>query len=185
MGERGAPGNTGDDGIGLPGKVGPRGTPGLVGATGQTGVKGQKGEPRETPDDSNQPVAFTVTRSSASDVSTDINTRLPFQHAATLLPGTSFDLETGTFTCSVPGTYVFMFSVCKYRSSSELFVQLRKNGDMVVSGYNTDSSHWESLSGSMVLVLQRRDTVYLTMRGRTGGTSGHDTSFSGFLLYPE
>ncbi|XP_038076769.1 complement C1q subcomponent subunit B-like [Patiria miniata] len=184
MGERGAPGNPGDDGIGLPGKVGPRGTPGLVGATGQTGVKGQKGEPGEAPDDSNQRVAFTVTRSSLSDVSTDINTRLPFQQTATLLPGTSFDLETGTFTCNVLGTYVFMFSACKYSGSSELWVQLRKNDDVVVSGYST-GSHYESMSRSAVLVLQQGDTVYLIMRGRVGGCSSHDTSFSGFLIYPE
>ncbi|XP_038077262.1 collagen alpha-1(X) chain-like [Patiria miniata] len=184
MGERGTPGKPGDDGIGLPGKVGPRGTPGLVGATGQTGVRGQKGEPGETPGDSNQPVAFTVTRSGALDVSTDINTRLPFQQTATLLPGTSFDLETGTFTSSVSGTYVFMFSMSKYPSSSVLYVQLRKNDDVVVSGYSS-ASHWEPMSGSAVLVLQQGDTVYLTMRGRVGYASNHDTSFSGFLLYPE
>ncbi|XP_038076457.1 complement C1q subcomponent subunit B-like [Patiria miniata] len=185
MGERGTHGNPGDDGIGLPGKVGPRGTPGLVGATGHTGVKGQKGEPGETPDDSNQQVAFTVRRYSAPDVSTSIDTRLPFQQTATLLPGTSFDLETGTFTCSVSGTYVFMFSMNKYPSSSTLYVQLRKNDDVVVSGHSTALSHYESLSGSAVLVLQQGDTVYLTMRGRVGGGSSHDTSFSGFLIYPE
>ncbi|XP_038077249.1 caprin-2-like [Patiria miniata] len=126
MGERGTPGNPGDDGIGLPGK-----------------------------------------------------------QAATLLPGTSFDLETGTFTCSVSGTYVFIFSVCKPSAGSELFVNLRKNDDVVVTGYNTGPNRYGSLSGNAVLVLQRRDTVYLTMRGRAGGAASHDTSFSGFLLYPE
>ncbi|XP_038063272.1 complement C1q subcomponent subunit C-like, partial [Patiria miniata] len=183
MGERGAAGPQGDEGIGQPGKIGPRGVPGVVGPTGETGVKGQKGEPGEAPDDSNQRVAFTVVRTSSSDTSTSHDTRLPFQATETLLPGTSFDLETGTFTCGVPGTYVFMFSVCKYSPSSALYVYLRKNGDAVVSGRSSDSSHNEQVSGSAVVVLQRGDTMYLTMHGRAVG--GSWTSFSGFLLYPE
>ncbi|XP_038063327.1 C1q-related factor-like [Patiria miniata] len=162
--------------------MGPRG---FVGPTGETGVKGQKGEPGEAPDDSNQRVAFTVVRTGHSDTSTSGATRLPFQATETLLPGTSFDLETGAFTCGVPGTYVFMFSVCKYPSSSRLYVHLRKNGDVVVSGLSNDSSHFEQVSGSAVVVLQRGDTMYLTMHGRAHSNSWHYTSFSGFLLYPE
>ncbi|XP_038063389.1 complement C1q subcomponent subunit B-like [Patiria miniata] len=186
MGERGAAGLKGDEGIGQPGKIGPRGVPGVVGPTGETGVKGQKGEPGETPDDSNQRVAFTVVRTSLSDTSTSRDTRLPFQEAETLLPGTSFDLETGTFTCSVPGTYVFLFSVLKYPSSSDLFVYLRKNGDEVVSGFSNDSSHYEQVSGSALVILQRGDTMYLTMAGRAQSHPNiRYTSFIGFLLYPQ
>ncbi|XP_038077250.1 collagen alpha-1(X) chain-like [Patiria miniata] len=188
MGERGAPGNTGfkgDDGIGLPGKIGPRGVPGIVGRIGETGVKGQKGEPGQTPDGSNQRVAFTVVRTSSSDTSTSRDTRLPFQQTQTLLPGTSFDLETGTFTCTVPGTYVFTFSVLEYTSSTTLNIHLKKNSDWVVTGYSGDSTNQEQVSGSAVLVLHREDTVYLTVLGRAGSDSFHFTSFSGFLLYPK
>ncbi|XP_038077265.1 collagen alpha-1(X) chain-like [Patiria miniata] len=188
LGERGAPGNTGskgDDGIGLPGKIGPRGIPGLVGTTGMTGVKGQKGEPGETPDDSNQRVAFTVVRTSPSASSTSHDTRLPFQETETLLPGTSFDLETGTFTCYMPGTYVFTFSVLKKYGTS-LTVHLVKNNDKVVSTYSNGDSSRDQLSASAVLVLQRADTVYLTIHGTANSHSSyHHTSFSGFLLYPE
>ncbi|XP_038069672.1 complement C1q and tumor necrosis factor-related protein 9-like, partial [Patiria miniata] len=187
-GQLGLQGRTGIAGEpGLIGPIGPQGDTGpkgSVGQTGRTGVKGQKGEPGEAPDDSNQRVAFTVVRTSPSDTSTS-HTRLPFQATETLLPGTSFDLETGTFTCGVPGTYVFMFSVRKSSSSSNLYVHLRKNGDAVVSGYSTDSSHYEQVSGSAVVVLQRGDTMYITMRGRAYSDSDHRTSFSGFLLYPE
>ncbi|XP_038079022.1 collagen alpha-1(X) chain-like [Patiria miniata] len=185
MGDRGAPGNTGskgDDGIGLPGKIGPRGIPGIVGRIGETGVKGQKGEPGQTPDDSNQRVAFTVVRTSTSDTSTSHDTRLPFQETETLLPGTSFDLETGTFTCTVPGTYVFTFSVL---SHSILYIHLKKNNDWVVNGHSGDSTIQEQVSGSAVLVLHSEDTVYLTIHGRAGSNSYRYISFSGFLLYPE
>ncbi|XP_038077241.1 collagen alpha-1(X) chain-like [Patiria miniata] len=188
MGERGATGNTGskgDDGIGLPGKIGPRGLPGFVGGSGETGVKGQKGEPGETPDNSNQRVAFTVVRTIHSDTSTSHDTRLPFQQAETLLPGTSFDLETGTFTCSVPGTYVFTFSVLKYSNSGTLFIHLVKNNYHVISTHST-SNQLGQLSGSAVLVLQRGDSVYVTMYGRAQSSSTfHYTSFSGFLLFSE
>ncbi|XP_038077711.1 collagen alpha-1(X) chain-like [Patiria miniata] len=188
MGERGAPGNTGskgNDGIGLPGKIGPRGLPGFVGENRETGVKGQKGEPGETPDDSNQRVAFTVVRTRSSDESTSSDTRLPFQQTETLLPGTSFDLETGTFTCSVPGTYVFTFSVLKYSNSNSLNINLVKNNHKVITTYGQSSQRGQ-LSGSAVLVLQRGDTVYLTMSGRAySDSTNHFTSFSGFLLFSE
>ncbi|XP_022110943.1 complement C1q subcomponent subunit B-like [Acanthaster planci] len=185
VGAVGHPGPKGNDGMGLPGKVGPRGPPGLIGNTGEAGVKGQKGEAGETPGNSAPLVAFTVTRRSGSDPSTSHDTHLPFEHVETLLLGTTFDLATGTFTCNVAGTYVFTFSVGKY-SSSRLWVHLRKNNDVVVSGGNNDSSHNEQVSGSAVLVLQRGDSVYLTMFGRAYSESTyHTTSFSGFLLHAE
>ncbi|XP_038077238.1 complement C1q subcomponent subunit B-like [Patiria miniata] len=188
MGDRGAPGNTGskgDDGLGLPGRIGPRGIPGIVGRIGETGVKGQKGEPGETPDDSNQRVAFTVVRTSSSDESTSYDTHLPFQQTETLLPGTSFELETGTFTCSVPGTYVFTFSVLKHSNSGSLNIHLVKNNHRVITTYGQANQRGQ-LSGSAVLVLQRGDTVYLTMYGRAFSQStSHYTSFSGVLLYSE
>ncbi|XP_022097775.1 collagen alpha-1(X) chain-like [Acanthaster planci] len=185
IGPVGNPGPKGDDGSGLPGKVGPRGPPGLVGAIGEVGVKGQKGEPGEAPDNSAHRVAFTVTRVTVSDTSTSQDTRLPFEQVETLLPGTSFNLATGTFTCNVPGTYVFTFSVNKH-SSRYLWVHLRKNNVSVISGGSYDSNQYEQVSGSAVLVLQRGDSVHLTMSGRAnGGSPNHYTSFSGFLLYPK
>ncbi|XP_022110947.1 collagen alpha-1(X) chain-like [Acanthaster planci] len=185
FGAVGNPGPKGDDGMGLPGKAGPRGPPGLVGAIREAGVKGSKGEPGEASDDTAHWVAFTVTRTSHSDTSTSHETRLPFEQFKTLLPGTVFDLATGTFTCSVPGTYVFTFSVGKY-SPSNLYVHLRKNDDQVVSGASTDHSPNEQVSGSAVLVLQRGDSVYLTFNGRAyTGSNRHYTSFSGFLIYSQ
>ncbi|XP_022099672.1 complement C1q and tumor necrosis factor-related protein 9A-like [Acanthaster planci] len=187
MGERGAPGNPGpkgDDGISLPGKIGPRGPPGLGGPKGASGVKGQKGELGEAGEALETPrVAFTVTRTTSSAASSSYNTRLQFQETETLLPGTSFDLESGAFSCNVSGTYVFMFSVRKQNPSSDLHVKLWKNGVVIVTGVSTDSSHYEQVSGSAVLVLQQGDSVYVTMKGTAYSDSDHETSFSGFLLY--
>ncbi|XP_022111598.1 complement C1q tumor necrosis factor-related protein 3-like [Acanthaster planci] len=187
MGQRGGPGNPGPkgkNGMGLPGEIGPRGRPGTVGPTGEAGVKGQKGEPGEPGETPG--VAFTVTRTTNSDTSTSSLTHLAFQHTETLLPaGTRFDLDTATFTCKVPGTYVFMYSVLKHPSSSSLSVYLRKNNSVIVSGYSNDSSKYDQVSGGAVVVLQRGDTVYLTMTGRAYSDSDHESSFSGFLLFAE
>ncbi|XP_022110018.1 complement C1q subcomponent subunit B-like [Acanthaster planci] len=186
VGDVGNPGKKGDNGMGLPGKVGPRGPPGSVGAVGEVGVKGQKGQPGDTADISLHQVAFTVTRTSHSDPFTSHNTRLPFDQIETLVSGTSFDLATGTFTCNVPGTYVFTFSVCKYNHSGNLWVHLRKNEYFVVTGFSSVSSVNVQVSGSAVLILHQGDSVYLTMSGRTNSyTREHTASFSGFLLYTQ
>ncbi|XP_022110009.1 collagen alpha-1(X) chain-like [Acanthaster planci] len=183
IGAVGNPGPKGDDGMGLPGKVGPRGPSGLVGVTGESGIKGQKGEPGETLDNSVQQVAFTVTRRTHSGTSESYSTRLSFEQAETLLPGTEFDLPTGTFTCNVPGTYVFSFSVCKYYSISSLWVSLRKNDDPIVYGGSSDVNRYEQVSGSAVLVLQQGDLVYLAMYGMAYTEPTFPAStFSGFLL---
>ncbi|XP_038076225.1 C1q-related factor-like [Patiria miniata] len=170
---------------GLPGPFGQPGPKGEVGVTGPKGDEGKKGEPGETSHCCTQQIAFNAVRTSDSDTSTSGDTRMPFQETKTLLPGTSFDLQIGTFTCNVSGTYVFMFAACKHPSSSSLSVYLRKNGDWIANGYSNDSSHYELVSGSAVLVLRRGDTVYLTYRGRAHSNSNHDITFSGFLLYPE
>ncbi|XP_022105862.1 uncharacterized protein LOC110987437 [Acanthaster planci] len=185
MGQQGIPGKIGpkgDNGMGLPGETGRRGLPGFVGPTGEAGVKGQKGEPGEAPNDTAYRVAFTARRMTDSDTSTSYGTRLAFEETGLLLEGTSFDLATGTFTCNVPGIYMFMFSLCKDRSVDELDVQLRKNGDPIISGASINQSNHDQVSGSTVVVLEQGDTVYLTMYGRVHSNRGNYVTFSGFLL---
>ncbi|XP_022097827.1 complement C1q subcomponent subunit B-like [Acanthaster planci] len=185
VGALGNPGPKGDNGIGFPGKTGPRGPVGEVGAPGKAGIKGQKGEPGEMPDDSVHQVAFTVMRTSVSSKFSSLDNRLAFERVQTLLPATSFDLATGTFTCNVPGTYLFTFSVYKYNHEINLYVQLRNNNNIIVTCFSHESILSEHVSASAVLVLQRRDSVYLTMKGQTWSDNNHYTSFSGFLLYAE
>ncbi|XP_022099679.1 complement C1q tumor necrosis factor-related protein 3-like [Acanthaster planci] len=178
----GLPGSPGGCGPRGPrGDAGPVGQPGLGGLPGEAGIKGQKGEAGESPDASTHRVAFTVRRTTSSDISTSDNTRLAFEEAETLLPGTSFDLATGTFACDVPGTYAFMFYVLTNSDSSFIDVHLRKNDEWIVSSYSPTDGQ---ASGGALLGLQSGDTVYLTMRGRAWSESvQHYTSFSGFLLF--
>ncbi|XP_022110738.1 complement C1q and tumor necrosis factor-related protein 9-like [Acanthaster planci] len=178
----GLPGSPGACGPRGPrGDAGPIGPPGLGGLHGGDGAKGQKGEPGESPDVSTHRVAFTVRRTTSSDVSSSDNTPLAFQEAETLLPGTIFDLATGTFTCDVPGTYMFMFYVLRYSASAHTDVHLRKNSEWIVSSFTPTDGQ---ASGGALLGLQRGDTVYLTVRGGAWSESvQHYTSFSGFLLF--
>ncbi|XP_022110564.1 complement C1q and tumor necrosis factor-related protein 9-like [Acanthaster planci] len=185
IGAQGPPGSTGpkgDDGIGLPGETGPRGPPGSEGRAGAIGSKGQKGERG----DSAHRVAFTVTRISPSAISSNSDTHLPFDQTETLLPGTVFDLETGTFTCTVPGTYFFTFSVLRpSRFRESVRVHLKKNAYGVVSGESHETiGGGNQVSASAVLLLQQGDSVYLTYHGQAyGWRTTHFSSFSGFLLY--
>ncbi|XP_038077237.1 collagen alpha-2(I) chain-like [Patiria miniata] len=62
----------------------------------------------------------------------------------------------------VPGIYVFTFSVLKHSNSGHLVIHLVKNNHKVITTYG-ESNQRGQLSGSAVLVLQRGDTVYLTV----------------------
>ena len=181
-GTPGNPGPKGGDGIGLIGMTGPRGRPGIEGQTGETGVKGDKGEPGDTVAVSpRQRVAFTLRRRDSFS-SSDESTRLPFQEILTRTRDADINVETGTFSCNLPGTYAFMFSVTKFGGGT-FYVHLVKNNDIIVSGSSADDK--ESVSGSAIFYLQPGDTVYLTMAGRTMQWSYFQTYFSGFLLYEE
>ncbi|XP_022110686.1 complement C1q-like protein 3 [Acanthaster planci] len=144
-------------------------------------------EPDKTPNRPNQQqIAFTAVRSNDTQPCYNHTTPLAFQQTVTLLPGTSFDLKNGTFTCTVPGTYAFSFSVNKNGPGPAivLFVHLKKNKEIIVSACSRFPSHYEQLSGSAVLVLERADEVYLTVYGSVaGGGDYHFISFTGFLLY--
>ena len=175
QGEPGNPGPKGEDGMGVPGKMGPRGPPGLAGATGGIGLKGEKGNRGEAP--TSHRVAFTMQRTSSYESSSW--TRMPFSSTLALAPGTNISLETGTFTCSIPGTYVFMFSLTKYPGKL-LEVYLKKNAGYFAYVISSRSDEWEQVSSSALVVLQDEDEVYLQVYGKVYPNYG---TFSGFLLY--
>ena len=155
----------------------------MIGLPGGAGVKGQKGEPGDSPDISAHRIAFSVRRTTASTSSSSDDTPLAFEEVETMLPGTNFNLATGEFTCAVPGTYVFMFSLLKYSYNGHVDLHLRRNSEWVASSFTPTDGQ---ISGSALLVLQMGDTVYLTMRGKVWSESvQHYTTFSGFLLFAD
>ena len=183
VGEPGAKGDiglTGDQGVGQPGKQGPQGLHGMNGLKGERGEPGPAGQTGEAGECSTRRSAFTAVRTS------DFNPRssydpLPFEELLFSEDGIDFNLINGTFTCNVPGVYVLMFSVNK-SSGESLYVQLRKNGNSIVSGGVYDAGEHQ-VSSSAVIPLHYGDQVHLAVNGPVNSSSNHWTSFTGFLLY--
>ena len=181
QGATGERGLKGDQGVGQPGKQGPRGVPGVAGsrergARGPTGLRGQDGASVERM----QRVAFTVWKTMAMDPLYSAN--LPFETVSFLEEGTLFNLSTGTFTCTVPGIYMFMFSLMKPGGVSLLRVYLKKNSHFVTMG-NHEGAGRHQVSSGAVVSLDRDDRVYLSIHGDVDSSPMGLSSFSGCLLY--
>ena len=190
QGPSGDRGERGDPGLrGLPGKVGPRGLEGSPGVDGRPG-EGQPGPigPKGNKGDSPQirQSAFSVYKTSRQDGNAgDV---LTFNIERTNL-GSHFSMGTNKFTCQVPGTYVFMFSILQYRvQDPDPFIRLIKDGEKVAGTHVNDqssNSFHHQMSNMAVLQLAAGNEVWLDF-GHTGGVYSDGnlfTSFSGFLLY--
>ena len=177
-GERGFPGLQGP-----PGKVGPRGGSGDRGSEGRqgdTGLKGEKGESGHT-----RKSAFTAIKTGSQ--TGNIGDVVTFQETPTNI-NNHFSLQSNKFTCQVPGTYVFMFSIGVYYSTDPV-IWLVKNGNRVLSVHarTGGSSDYDHTSNSAILDLQVNDNVWLQFAVHGGrnihSNSDRYSSFSGFLLY--
>ncbi|XP_022099172.1 collagen alpha-1(X) chain-like [Acanthaster planci] len=180
-GSQGVPGERGESGVGVEGPPGERGLPGQRGLKGESGTPGPAGPmgPKGDACASIPQVAFTVARvtsysSSGGHLTYDQNV---------FNTGADFDLPTGTFTCSVPGIYVFTFSVLKEPVAAEVYVHLFKNTERTVTAFARNSMYHQ-ISSSSVMSLVANDQVYLQLFGQVHGTTANFTSFAGFLLYP-
>ncbi|XP_071805223.1 uncharacterized protein [Asterias amurensis] len=184
VGEPGAKGDIGlkgDQGVGQPGKQGPQGLPGMNGLKGERGEPGPAGQTGEAGECSTRRSAFIAVRNTGFSHPSEWDP-LPFDELLFSEEGTDFNLNNGTFTCNVPGVYVFMFSVLKTHTGSLLYVQLRKNGNKIVVGH-VNAAGYHQVSNSAVIPLHHGDQVHLAVYGEVDGASDHYTSFTGFLLY--
>ncbi|XP_077870545.1 caprin-2-like [Saccoglossus kowalevskii] len=168
-GEKGEPGVAGVAGIGQPGKAGPQGPLGPKGDTGS-----QAGNQRQS--------AFSATRVTAM-LTVESNTPVTFDTTRTNI-GNDFDGVTGKFTCSIPGTYVFMYSIRKNFGGGRTYVNLMLNNEILVSVWDDDNAH-DMLGNQAIVQLEANDEVWLRL---WAGYSLHSnenryTTFSGFLLY--
>ncbi|XP_033111252.1 complement C1q subcomponent subunit C-like [Anneissia japonica] len=214
-GERGLTGMPGDAGIpGAPGAHGSRGDPGPMGPRGQLGPQGRSGisgqdgivGPKGFRGTSGKPGppglrglpgncdctkamvyqrAFSVARTS-SLTATNGHMIIMWNHEFTNVGG-DFNMSTGIFNITVPGTYFFTIHV--YKSSRQNFplVQLIKNGDHVIGviDYGPNDSE-DSAGNSVILNLSKGDAVWLLLYDGKEVYSSHYkfTTFSGFLLFP-
>ncbi|XP_072013317.1 uncharacterized protein [Amphiura filiformis] len=195
-GPQGPSGDHGEHGLqglrGLPGKLGPRGiagldgsdgTPGLGGRPGPRGMKGAKGEAT-----GRRRSAFSVGKTSGQ--TGDRGDTVTFDVVETNI-GIHYSTSSHKFTCQIPGTYVFMFTIAA-NSRDDPHVFLKKDGTLITIAIvrETDSGGAMYLQGSqgVVLQLEQGSQVWLEF-GSTGkrlhGGSTKPTTFAGFLLYED
>ena len=185
FGERGLPGPQGPSGgrgelglRGLPGKTGPRGLPGSVGLKGDKGSSGSKGE-----SGSLRKSAFTVYKTVSQTASAD-NEVITFNVARVNI-GNHFDLTSNRFTCQIPGTYFFSYSVF-VRSSGNPDIRLMKDGSQVARARNQGNDRIQ-IGSSTMLELEAGNQVWLEFLNANEKIECCDATsqLSGFLLYEQ
>ncbi|XP_070537354.1 complement C1q tumor necrosis factor-related protein 2-like [Ptychodera flava] len=201
-GEKGIKGDEGDKGergytgvkgqAGMPGKVGPQGpkgeggrdgNDGAKGQTGTAGVKGQKGEKCEQ-----VKVAFTVVRKSCMIGISGSEQTITYTEVIVNV-NANISINTGVFTCEVPGIYYFSFTF-RSNSGKDLSIRLKKNNDNIFEMYQTSVSDYIMNSQSCMLHLNQGDQVKLVLKSGTysfwySSYDSHCNTFNGFLIYPD
>ena len=179
VGPKGAPGYTikGDKGDSIKGNIGPIGVAGPSGPPGERGLKGQKGELGNT-----RLSAFTVSRRSSFTPSSS-GQALPFSNVETNV-GNDIDITSGTFTCEIPGIYLFTYSIGS--ESSNAFVFLMKNNDRINSIFRKTDNLFDLTSNAAVLQLAAGDRVWLNCINSGGEIKNYInaySTFSGVILH--
>lgn len=179
---------------GSPGAMGPKGyrgglgTAGLPGKAGQPGPAGQKLGQGQQSSQQGAKSAFSVIRNVKDYPPYQ---RLTFQQTVVNIPSAlpHFNLNTGYFTCSIPGVYYFTFhsvakvSMCLGIASDVLSEKLG------FCDYNRN--HDQVLSGGVVLKLRARQKVWLeSFKERQTDADARDNRekmviFNGFLLFKD
>ncbi|XP_044308306.1 complement C1q subcomponent subunit C isoform X1 [Varanus komodoensis] len=179
-GSQGPKGVAGEPGpAGFPGKNGPRGPDG---PPGDPGLKGEMGEPGEPGGYKHKhQAAFTVMRQTGEYP--EKNAPVIFRKVVTNI-NNDYDINTGKFTCRIPGVYYFTFHTSQ---TANLCVNMYKNRDRVASFCDHMSNTKQVSSGGILLQMQMGHQVWLTVNDYNGmvGIGGSDSVFSGFLLFPD
>ncbi|XP_022088379.1 collagen alpha-1(X) chain-like [Acanthaster planci] len=197
-GDQGLKGNKGERGIqGLPGKLGPagrkgdigegqrgdQGQQGVQGPPGEKGQKGQSGDSTMVTPTLPSAVAFSAYRTTQVTGNGDV---IIFDNIETNL-GDGYNSQSGVFTCSMPGAYFFTTSLHRIASTVRPHVQLKKNGRLVFSIYDTGDNNYHQSSNSAVINLALGDRVWLEFGSNNRGIysdANRYSFFSGFLIFP-
>ncbi|OWF48560.1 uncharacterized protein LOC110452900 [Mizuhopecten yessoensis] len=106
-----------------------------------------------------------------------------FDQVVTNLGG-SYSGNTGTFTCTHAGVYVFSWTV--HVNPRYMYTELVKNGNVIGNAFSGDSQFSGIGGGSVVVQLDQGDEVWVRLGEHTSGTQifvhTRTTMFSGFLL---
>ncbi|XP_060607886.1 thrombospondin-2-like [Ruditapes philippinarum] len=97
--------------------------------------------------------------------------------------GSSYNNETGDFTCSYPGVYVFMASLIS-SAGSTIDCHISKNGHTMAKIIKNPQDSTDSRSATITLQLQRGDKISLFCQYLSDIFESSST-FSGFLLHSD
>ncbi|NXS54538.1 C1QA protein, partial [Brachypteracias leptosomus] len=181
MGIKGFKGDAGEPGLpGTPGSMGPPGLPGVSGPPGPQGEKGVKG-PAGNMQKQPRPAFSASLESPPSKGRTVVFSNIITNEES------SYNPQTGQFTCRIPGIYYFAYQVV---SSGDLCLSITKNSESVVSFCDHNSRKLPQVnSGSSVLSLAVGDQVSVSTDPDKGSmiysSSEADSVFSGFMLFPQ
>ena len=108
-----------------------------------------------------------------------------FDHSFTNI-GHNYDVNTGIFTCEIPGMYVFYVHTLA-EPGKHLETEIVKNNQNCAQTYAYDKEAFSSGSNMCVTNLQKGDTMYVRSHGSLHDHTGAVidfwyTSFSGFLV---
>ncbi|KAJ8389642.1 hypothetical protein AAFF_G00118790 [Aldrovandia affinis] len=195
-GHSGLPGRDGRDGPagpkgdkGNPGEPGQKGEPGDKGADGPQGPRGFPGNPGLKGERGESPLAV------RSAFSMGLTSRL----AVTNVPirfnklfhneQRHYDDTSGKFRCVTPGVYFFTYHLTVYYRDARVSLY-RNNKPVMFTHDQFQENNLDQASGSIILQLQAGDEVWLQVYGEEehGGIyadNTNDSTFSGFLLYPD
>ncbi|XP_030630615.1 adiponectin, C1Q and collagen domain containing, b [Chanos chanos] len=195
-GHSGHPGRDGRDGRdgpkgekGDPGVPGERGEPGVKGDTGPAGPRGFPGNPGLKGARGESALSYLSAFSvGLSELLPPTNTPIRFNKFF-YNDQRHYDDVTGKFHCVLAGVYFFTYHLTVYTKDAR--VSLYKNDKPVMFTYDQyQESNVDQASGSIILKLQAGDKVWLQIFGEEefGGVyadNTNDSTFSGFLLYPD
>merc|ERR1712002_169808 len=103
--------------------------------------------------------------------------------------GGGLDIDTGIFTCSTGGTYLFMFHIATHDNKKAL-LSIRKNGEEIASIFdqNHKDNHKNSMAGqNIILDVKRGDEIVVyayTGTWLADFPMNHYTHWVGLLLKP-
>ncbi|XP_078509548.1 complement C1q tumor necrosis factor-related protein 2 [Lissotriton helveticus] len=200
-GEDGTPGRAGNPGkpgakgkAGAIGRAGPRGTKGMQGDPGKDGAAGKKG-PQGKPGETGMPgpckcgVKKAKSAFSVAVTKSYPKERLPITFDKVLMnEGGHYNVSSGKYVCSIPGIYYFTYDITL--ANKHLAIGLVHNGQYRIKTFDANTGNHDVASGSTILLLKRRDEVWLQIfyseqNGLFYDPYWTDSLFTGFLIYPD
>ncbi|VDI04506.1 Hypothetical predicted protein [Mytilus galloprovincialis] len=134
----------------------------------------------------NKFVAFSAGLTQIATLHASHNDTVPYDRVF-LNMGGGYNKTNGIFTSPRTGTYVFMYYALA-QQNKQLQLDLYRNDDYIVGSYAHVTSDYGSVSNSVILGLDEKDTVHIKAHTDDylyGQPDEIYTSFTGFLLVPD